>query len=146
MASHAEKVGITAHLGQVSPVFDAAEQLEVFDVSSEQAVPTGPLSLSQLAAQQRATLVREHGIGTLICGAISGYAHDLLAAGGVRVIPWICGPVDGVLDAYLTGALEEPSWLMPGCRGGGSGRGRGMRRRGRWNCGPAAGGRRGGFR
>ena len=119
MASHAEKVGITAHLGRVSPVFDASEQIEVFDLSSGRAVPMGSLSLPQLTVQQRATLVRENGVSTLICGAVSGYAHDLLASGGVRVIPWICGPVDGVLDAYLTGALAEPSWLMPGCRGGG---------------------------
>jgi len=35
----------------------------------------------------------------------------------VVVIPWVSGPVEGVLRAYLTKRLSDSRWRMPGCRG-----------------------------
>jgi hypothetical protein len=35
----------------------------------------------------------------------------------VIVIPWVSGPVEGVLRAYLAKRLSDSRWKMPGCRG-----------------------------
>jgi hypothetical protein len=39
----------------------------------------------------------------------------MLSAGGINVIPWISGPAEDVLKAYLNGDLFHSRFLMPGC-------------------------------
>ena len=39
----------------------------------------------------------------------------MIEASGIRVYPWMAGPVDEVLEAYRQGRLHEAQWLMPGC-------------------------------
>jgi hypothetical protein len=57
----------------------------------------------------------------------------MLAMRDVRVLPFIAGDVDEVIQAYITGELNRPRFAMPGCCGrrirfhGGRG-GRGCRR------------------
>jgi len=135
MATPAPKIAISSHLGRIAPLFDASEEVELFEQRPDGAERIGSLALSGETPAGRAALMRENGVAVLICGAISAYAHNVLASGGIQVHPWVCGPVDSVLEAYLTNALSGPAWMMPGC-----GRGRpwgGKRRRGRGGRGPA---------
>jgi len=37
-------------------------------------------------------------------------------ASGINIIPWISGPTEDVLEAYLQGTLSHPNFLMPGCK------------------------------
>ncbi len=129
------KLAISAHLGRVAPLFDASQQVELFDLDQGTATPTGTVTMPGPTPQQRAAALHEQGVSTLICGAISGYVHQVLAAAGIQVIPWICGPVGAVLNAYLTNTLAGPAWMAPGRGRGGFGRGL-RRRRGRpWGSG-----------
>ena len=141
--SEVEKLGITACDERVSPLFEASERLEVFEVNGRPLNPVGTVLLGDKSLPQRLAQLREEGINTLICGAVGAYTEDLLTAAGIRVIPWICGPVGEVARAYVTKTLLAPQWAMPGrrCRFGRSGRRRGGRGRGR---GPGGLGARGG--
>ena len=132
-----KKLGITAFNARVSPVFDASERLEVFEVNGDRLNPIGTALLGGGTLQGRIAQLREQGIDTLICGAITTYAQDLLIAAGIRVISWICGPVDDVLEAYLTNTLDASGWMMPGCDNRRSRRGRGRCRRARGHHGPS---------
>ena len=142
MTEQLGRLAVTAHRGRVSPLFDASQELKLFDLSESGAAPSGTLALSGLLPPQRLTALRGSGVGTLICGAITGYTYNLLSAGGIRVIPWVCGPVEGVVDAYRRHTLAEPAWRMPGCRRGRFGRcgrgrgGPGPRRRSGGGLGP----------
>jgi len=115
-----------------SPVFDAATRLVLvdFENGTEQSRREAIIKESFLA--QRAQRLVELGVNILICGAISRQLAAMLAASGIRVIPWTAGPVEEVLVAYLKGRLPDPRWLMPGCGAGGErhrgGRGWGRRR------------------
>ncbi len=57
------------------------------------------------------------GVDVLVCGAISGPLAGILTANGMKVVPWICGDVENVFQAFLRGRLSEASFLMPGCCG-----------------------------
>jgi len=54
----------------------------------------------------------------------------MIVASGIDIIPFLRGRVDDVLNAYFSGRLLEPGFMLPGCRrGSGFGRGVGRRRR-----------------
>ena len=87
----------------------------------------------------RCRRLRELGVETLICGAISNPAFAAACAEGITVIPWISGDVEEVIDSFMAGTLPSSRFMMPGCRG----RGRRVRRRwiGKMGRGPIRGGR-----
>ena len=124
------KLAVTAHQWRISPVFDVSARIDLFEFSAGRALPAGTLDVSEVTLVQRLALMQSNGVDTLICGAITGYARALLAAAGVEVIPWICGPVDDVLEAYLTNTLGGSDWMMPGCGNQQFRRGLGRHRRG----------------
>lgn len=120
------------HDGRVSPVLDVAQRLLVVDVGDDAAAARHEVSLSGGSLAGRVKHIRAAGVEVLICGAVSWPLEAALAAAGVRVVPQVCGNVDDVLGAYLTGRLTQTAFLMPGCcgrrryrgrRGGGRGGG-----------------------
>lgn len=121
------KVAVSTWNGRISPVFDVARTMLVLDVGEagiaerhEQSLGDGPAG--------RIERIADAGARVLLCGAISEPLAGMLAARGVRVIPFISGDVEEVIRAYLAGALDCPRFAMPGCRrrrmrgGGGGGR------------------------
>jgi len=75
----------------------------------------------------RAARLGQLGVNVLICGSISNPLARLIEARGIRLVPWMTGPVDEVLQAYLAGALPADRFAMPGRRGPGGPRYRGGR-------------------
>ncbi len=122
---------------RVSPVFDTASRLLLVEVEqgaevSRQVVEVGADSFPA----QRARRLTELQIGVLICGAISRPLASFVSAAGIDLIPWVAGPVEDVLQAYLARRLSEPRWRMPGC----AGQALGPRRGRAWHGGPRSGG------
>lgn len=127
------KIAIPIWEGRVSPVLDTARQLLVVDVKDGQEASRTAVDIPLMHIVQMAGFVRDLGVDTVICGAISRQLETMLATLGIRIIPWLRGEVDEVLSAHVNGNLQD-GYFLPGC-----GRGRGRRgRRGRW-------GRGGGF-
>jgi len=122
------KVAMPVWSGRISPVFDVAQRLLVVDVEAGGPAGGAEHVVGTDMPASRARRLAELGVDVLICGAISRPMEMMLAAGGIRVIPYVCGPVEEVFQAYLAGRLSRPTFLMPGCR-----RGRlGFRPRHRW--------------
>jgi predicted Fe-Mo cluster-binding NifX family protein len=125
------RVAITIWDNRVSPVFDTARELLVAQVDGRQLLDRRQENLGHPAPGLRVDRMRELNVDTLICGAISRPLAEMLAAAGIRVIPFVAGDADEVLAAYLNGELPAPSFAMPGCR---CGQGRHFHGR-RGNCG-----------
>jgi hypothetical protein len=53
----------------------------------------------------RFRLLRDQQVGTLICGGLEESLADLLEANDVRVISWVSGRVDALLESLLRGEL-----------------------------------------
>jgi len=125
------KVAIPIWAGRVSPVLDVARRLVVAELEAGNEISRKEEPVDETDLFRRAQRIRELGVHLLICGAVSRPLEDMLRANGVQVIPWICGPVDDVLELFISGQPFSPNYLMPGCCGRGRrGRGRGGRRRG----------------
>ena len=111
------KVAVTAWEGRVSPVFDTAHKVLIYEVADGRAGPPSEQPLAEGPPEQRVSQVASLGIGALICGAISRPLASLARGAGIRLIPFVAGPVEEVLAAFLAGNLPSPTFGMPGCRG-----------------------------
>ena len=111
------KVGIPAWNGWISPVFDVARDLLVVEAQDGAEVSRSKVGIEETAVVVRAKRVADLGINVLICGAISRPLEQMLVSSGLRVIPHTCGPVEEVLQAFLSERLTEQAFLMPGCCG-----------------------------
>lgn len=107
-----ETIAITEWNGLVSPLYDAACSLRV--VRSNNEITT--IDVSDCTPASKADICSREGVTVLICGAISIAANINLEAKGIKIIPWVSGPVDTIVDAYrMEGAVSE-RFSMPGCR------------------------------
>ena len=59
----------------------------------------------------------ELGIETLVCGAISEPLRHELTMRGVKVIGFVAGEIETVVEHFLAGTLPTPALSMPGCCG-----------------------------
>ena len=109
------KIAVAVWNGLVSSVFDFAHQLLVVDMESQTEKSRTEISLEQQQGPQRVSRLVDLGVNVLICGAISRPLASMLATSNIEVIPFVSGPVDEVLNAYLNGRLAEPRFLQPGC-------------------------------
>jgi predicted Fe-Mo cluster-binding NifX family protein len=102
---------------RVAPVLNWCSRIQIFpDVPSHEGV-SQELILPQLEAVQRLQVLREKGVNTLICGALSAdllrYAGDL----GLTVVSGVAGEVHEVVQSYWQNTLDHPKFWLPGCRG-----------------------------
>ena len=98
-------------------MFDAARRLLVVSVEGGAQVTRQEAQIEEMELTRRARRVATLGIDVLICGAISWPLEASLVSAGVRVIPQACGPVEDVLNAFVSGQLTDEAFLMPGCCG-----------------------------
>ena len=112
------KIAIPVWQNCVSTVFDFANKLLLVEFEQQQEVGRSEISLPEESMPQRVARLKSLGPDVLICGAISRPMAYMILGSGVKVIPYVSGPVDKVLQAYMTGQLSQPQFLMPGCHPG----------------------------
>jgi predicted Fe-Mo cluster-binding NifX family protein len=112
---------------RIAPVFDTARQIRIVEVESGRIVGESLATLSEITPNARALRLTELGIGTLVCGAISGAMRNLLEAYGIQVISFVAGDIHDVIRAWLSGNIHGGHFFMPGCGRRGRHRHRGMR-------------------
>jgi len=129
------KVALTVWDGRISPVFDVCREALVLDIDHGDIVATAKMDLDTASPLQRIERLVDRGVEKLICGAISEDVHAEAAPRGLKVIGFVAGEIEEVVQAFVSGGLPSPKLSMPGCRGrrrrvrggwsGGRGRGRG---------------------
>lgn len=111
------RVALPVWNGRVAPVFDCAERLVIVDIENSEEVNRREVILSYYPPPFRAERLRELGVDVLLCGAISRPLAGMISSSGVRLVPFIAGDVEQVLQAYLTGGLQTARFSVPGFRG-----------------------------
>ncbi len=111
------RVAIAIWNDRISPVFDTSSRLVLIDVEDGKERGRRFIEVgTDSSPTHRARRLTELEVDVLICGAISRPLAEMVSTSGVMVIPWVSGPVEGVLRAYLMNRLSA-RWRMPGCRG-----------------------------
>lgn len=109
------RVAFAAWNNRIAPVFDIARQVLVVDAESGRIVGQSHEALSSDFPVHKALRLAELGVETLVCGGISRSLLALVSGYGIRVVPFVAGELDEVVQAFLKGRLEGSSFAMPGC-------------------------------
>ena len=111
------RVAIPVWQSRVSPVFDSAGRLLIFDIKNGHETSRAHRPINGLSLQGRVKRLVELDVDVLLCGAISRPLADMITASGIKVIPWVTGEVDEVFGWYMSGKPLDTRFLMPGCGG-----------------------------
>ena len=107
------KIAIPIWNNCVSSAFDFAHRLLLVDIKSGSETNRIEIALENDTIPQKAVRLKSLGVNVLICGAISRSLASQVAASGIEVLPYVLGPVDEILKAYLTDQLGQPKFAMP---------------------------------
>lgn len=109
------KVAIPIWNDRVSPVFDAAQWLQVMTFQRGQEIDRIRYELKDCDFLERVNRLQQWDVQILLCGAISRPLESAIQSKGIRVVSHICGNVDEIIEAFLTNQITHPRFLMPGC-------------------------------
>jgi predicted Fe-Mo cluster-binding NifX family protein len=111
------KAALTIWDGRVAPVFDVSQKAVILTIENGTILARHTANIEAPTASQKVGRLIELGVGTLICGAISEPLYEELSARNVRILGFVAGPIEEVLQAYVAGELPSPALCMPGCAG-----------------------------
>ncbi len=111
------KIALSIWKDCISTVFDAADQLLIFEPDSTDGYRRTYVKLISADVMGRINEIKERQIDVLICGAISRPLEKMLIASGIRLFSFVRGPVEDVWAAYKGNRLEEAAFTLPGCHG-----------------------------
>lgn len=98
----------------VSTVFDFSQRVLLIDTQGNREISRREVSLPDEPAPQRASRLDRLGVQVLVCGAISQSLARFVTQSDILLVPFVSGPIDEVLAAYLCGRLADFRFLQPG--------------------------------
>ena len=107
------KIAIPIWNDCVSSAFDFAKRLLLVDIQNGSENKRIEITLNTESIPQKANKLKSLGVEVLICGAISRSLASQVASSGIEVLPYVLGPVEEILKAYMTGQLGQPKFAMP---------------------------------
>ncbi len=116
---------------RVAPVFDWCSRIIIIPEKETDKESSRQIDVRENTFKLMRKL-REQGIRTVICGAMSLEALNYGRSIGLKIIHGIVGEIEDVLQAYRDQKLDQPQYCLPGCR-------EKRRRRGGKNCAGAGG-------
>ena len=107
------KLAISVCEGRVSNVFDFAQKAMVVELREATESDRVEVVVSGQGPARMARL-RQLGVDTLICGAISRPLASAASVFGIRLLPYVTGSLDEVIEAYRKGKLDAKRFVQPG--------------------------------
>ena len=108
------RVAIPIFRSRVSPVFDSCTRVLLVDIEKNREIERNEIYLDELSLTERVTIIQKSKVTTVICGGISDMLQNMLRGVDIKLRTGIAGEVDQVVAAYLSKALDEPRFHMPG--------------------------------
>ena len=110
-----QKVAITIWRQRLSPVFESSNQLMVVDCHQGRIIKQSKYSFAAYSQLAKVEALNKLKVDLLICGAISSTYYNVLTASGIKVISFISGAWEEILNACLQKKSSLNGYKMPGC-------------------------------
>jgi len=114
------RVAIPRFGEQVAPCFEYSATITIFVLRRREIAEQQDFRLQSRDALDRVRLLRDQQVGTLICGGVHERVEQMLCASGIRVISWVTGTVDDLLNRFIEGTLTAGGIRPRGTPGTGS--------------------------
>jgi predicted Fe-Mo cluster-binding NifX family protein len=112
------KVAIPRMGESVAPCFEYSATIAIFTIDSGVVTDQIDFALRSRDPFDRVRLLRDQEVDTIICGGVQENYADSVRGSGIRVISWVSGSVDDLLELFLRGQLV-PGHEAPGPTGAG---------------------------
>ncbi|HOF34388.1 MAG TPA: NifB/NifX family molybdenum-iron cluster-binding protein [Spirochaetota bacterium] len=109
------KIAITIWNGRVSPLFDSASNVFVYESLNENDFTKKQITFDAQSAEAKADILLQNGIDLLICGAVSSDAERILSQKGIAVFAYLSGEADEIIKMIKTNKPLYENFAMPGC-------------------------------
>jgi predicted Fe-Mo cluster-binding NifX family protein len=107
------KIAIPVFEDRISPRFDCARALFLYEIEGHRAVGQKEISCEGWNDIERVSQLKSLGVDTLICGGLPNYLLNFLMNRGIKVIPWVAGDTGQVLTLFLRGKLNSCTVISP---------------------------------
>lgn len=109
-------ISIIPETGRISPVFETARHVLMIHVGQNGACSVISQETLPEYESGKIDLMHARGVGLVICGAICNETRNELFGLGIRVIPFVSGEWNAVVDAIFHQSETLPAdYIMPGC-------------------------------
>ena len=112
------RIAISLWNMRIAPVFDVARHLWIIETVESAVVSQSERRFATDDTQERALRLTTLQVDQLICGAITRTSYDALSERGIKVISFVAGGLEQVIQAWLSDSLTDGHLAMPGCRRG----------------------------
>jgi predicted Fe-Mo cluster-binding NifX family protein len=89
----------------VAPCFEYSATIAIFTIENGVVTDQIDFPLRSRDPFDRVRLLRDQEVDTIICGGVQENYADSVRGSGIRVISWVSGSVDDLLDLYIRGQL-----------------------------------------
>jgi predicted Fe-Mo cluster-binding NifX family protein len=108
------KIAMPVWENQVSTVLDFSETLLIIDIDGGEVKGQTGVDWSLCNDPMKLALIKEAGVSTMLCGAVSRPLQTMLKNSGIILISCLRGRTDAILKAYLDGNLHGDGFRLPG--------------------------------
>ncbi len=109
-------IAITSWQDRVSPVFDAAQKLLLYELDGKSEIGRHEKNLAFSAPGNKIQILIQSKANILICGAITEQIKRRIEDAGIRVFSFICGDISSIMQAFIANRDIESEFAMPGCK------------------------------
>ncbi len=100
-----ELIAFPVFQDRVSPLMDVSNRYIIYETEDGKIKQRIDISLNADGECQRVEKLKEIGVNTIICGAVSGYVAHIVDEKGMRLLSMIYGPIDEIIEHYLKNSL-----------------------------------------
>ncbi|MDX1700603.1 MAG: hypothetical protein R3250_08305 [Melioribacteraceae bacterium] len=91
---------------RVSPRIDCSENLQLVSIEDKRIISRETIRIPAHSLLERINMIIRLRPDIVICDGISTLMNDKLSENDIKVIPWIHGNIDEILNDYLNGKLN----------------------------------------
>ena len=108
------KIAIPIHEDHMAAVADFADTLMIFEIRDGNEIKRDCVKFTTRVSPAMVGIISEHAVDVLICGAVSRPFAAMVIHSGIELVPFLSGPTEDIITAYLFGTLADPRFFMPG--------------------------------
>jgi predicted Fe-Mo cluster-binding NifX family protein len=102
-----EMVAMPVYQERISPLLDVARKFAIYELQNGEIKQKVFVDVGAESEPLRVEKLKEIGVSVIISGAVSDLVSQMVSEKGIRLISWVNGPADDVIDSYVKGVLES---------------------------------------